>query len=220
MRFVFISDTHGFHEELSLPDGDFLIHAGDLSPNGKVSQLQVFMDWFVQQPHRHKIFVAGNHDYLAERNPQVFMDMIPPGIHYLNDSGVELEGIHFWGSPVQPWFLNWAFNRQRGKEIAAHWQLIPSHTDVLITHGPPKGILDGTARGEQVGCEELTAYVARIRPKIHVFGHIHEAYGQLKQAGTHFINASVLNLRYQLVNDPVVVDWEACEKSSDGQENA
>lgn len=208
MRFVFISDTHGYHKDLVLPEGDFLIHAGDLTGKGEAWQVKQFMEWFATQPHPHKVFVAGNHDFLAEKAPEAFADLIPEGLHYLNDSGIELEGIRIWGSPIQPWFHNWAFNRQRGEESAKHWDLIPNETDLLITHGPPMGILDKTAMGPRVGCEELMKRVKEIQPKIHTFGHIHEAYGQLIQEGTHFINASVLNLQYKLVNAPIVLDWE------------
>lgn len=203
-----ISDTHGQHRDLPLPEGELLVHAGDLSSKGKQHEIEDFLEWFAAQPHPHKVFVAGNHDFFAEEQPEAMARLIPEGVTYLNDSGVEVEGIRIWGSPVQPWFHDWAFNRQRGADIARHWELIPNDTDLLITHGPPFGILDETARGPRVGCEELTQAVERIRPRVHVFGHIHEAYGTLEQEGTLYVNASVLNLRYYLVNPPVVVDWE------------
>ncbi len=124
----------------------------------------------------------------------------------MNDSGIEIEGIKFWGSPVQPWFYNWAFNRQRGEEIKKHWNLIPDGTNVLITHGPPKGFFDMTTRGENCGCEDLFKAVERIRPQYHLFGHIHEGYGIEMSDGIVFANASVLNEDYRLVNRPIVID--------------
>jgi len=111
--------------------------------------------------------------------------------------------IHIWGSPVQPRFGNWAFNRDRGADIDRHWQLIPENTDILLTHGPPKGILDKTFQNLEVGCEMLLQKIEQIQPKYAIFGHIHEAYGQVTKNNIHFINASVVNLRYMVVNPPV-----------------
>ncbi|MCB9235695.1 MAG: metallophosphatase domain-containing protein [Bacteroidia bacterium] len=202
MKIVFISDTHGKHKDLQLPDGDVLVHAGDLSPRGSARDLQEFFHWFETRPHAHKICIAGNHDFLAEDNPEMFAKLVPDNVIYLNDSGCEIEGVKFWGSPITPWFYDWAFNRKRGEEIARYWSLIPEDTDVLITHGPPYGILDKTARGDLAGCEELLRRVEEVQPKIHVFGHIHEARGAVKKGKTQFVNASVLNLMYMLVFDP------------------
>lgn len=206
MRIVLISDTHNQHDGLVLPDGDILIHAGDFSGRGRVDEVGRFMQWFGKQRHPHKVLIAGNHDFLAEKDPMTFASLIPDNVTYLNDSGVVMEGLKIWGSPIQPWFFDWAFNRQRGKDIAKHWALIPEDTDILVTHGPPHGILDRADDGKLVGCEELIKVVERIRPKIHVFGHIHEAHGSLLQNGTHYVNASVLNLRYMLVWEATVVD--------------
>ena len=132
--------------------------------------------------------------------------MIPENIMYLNDSAMEIEGVRFWGSPITPWFYNWAFNRQRGMEINAHWTKIPEDTQVLITHGPPWGVLDRTEDGSHVGCEDLSRQVQRIQPKLHVFGHIHESNGRVEHEGTTYVNASVLNARYQNVFAPQVWD--------------
>jgi Icc-related predicted phosphoesterase len=125
------------------------------------------------------------------------------------DSGVTIEGIKFWGSPVTPFFHNWAFNRYEN-EIGPHWDLIPEGIDVLITHGPPHGILDKTIReGWSVGCKSLKAKVDQIKPQVHVFGHIHEEMGQVEIGGTTFINASVVDERYRLWhNRPPVINVE------------
>ena len=210
MKIVAISDSHGQHLSLQLPAGDMLIHAGDISGRGSLAAVKHFLQWFSSQDYKYKIFIAGNHDFLFERETDEFIQsLIPEDVIYLNDSGVEIEGIHIWGSPVQPWFHNWAFNRIRGKDIQKHWDLIPTNTDILITHGPPMGVLDRTVHGNmQVGCQNLMDTIQKIQPKVHIFGHIHEAYGVEEQDGIKFINASVLNLQYELVNAPVVFDYE------------
>ena len=128
------------------------------------------------------------------------------GAIYLEDSGVDLLGLRWYGSPWQPRFFDWAFNADRGAPLRQIWAQIPSGTDVLLTHGPPHGILDTTVRGQSVGCEELTLAIQRVRPKLHVFGHIHECYGQLVRDGTHYVNASSCNLQYLPIHPPIVVD--------------
>lgn len=138
MRLVILSDTDGHHGFISfVPDGDVLIHAGDLSLCGTLEEVEGFLGWFGALPHQHKLLVARSHDRLSEQRSTVAEGMMPSGITYLRDAGVSIEGINFWGSPWQPWFYDWAFNVQRGAEIAAKWALIPNDVHVLITHGPP-----------------------------------------------------------------------------------
>ena len=208
MRIVCISDTHGKHNKLVLPEGDMILHAGDFSSKGRPKEVRAFFRWFSDLPYRHKIVIAGNHDFLAENEPEYFRSLIPDNCHYLEDSGVTVEGIRIWGSPITPWFFDWAFNRKRGAEIRPYWEKIPEQTDILLTHGPPMGILDRTARGMQVGCEDLKAILPHINPAVHLFGHIHEAYGTQSVGGTLFVNASVLNLLYQLMHFPVLLEWK------------
>lgn len=207
-KIVFISDTHGQHDRLVLPNGDILVHAGDFSQRGKPEEVADFLTWMSAQPFEYRILIAGNHDFLAETDPELFLSMLPSNVIYLNDSGCEVAGIRFWGSPITPWFFDWAFNRKRGGEIQQHWNLIPPDTDILVTHGPPYGILDRVVRdGSPVGCRNLMRTVQEIRPKIHVFGHIHEGYGDTTIEGVRYINAAVLDERYRMVNAPVVVEW-------------
>jgi Icc-related predicted phosphoesterase len=203
MRFVALSDTHGKHN-FDLPPGDVLLHAGDVSSRGLKSEVQRFLDWFSSLDYTYKIFIAGNHDFFFEEASKEEIDaMIPNNLIYLNDSGVEIEGIKIWGSPIQPWFHDWAFNRKRGPEIQKHWDLIPSDSDIVITHGPAFGILDRLISGMPVGCEDLLPTLQRIAPKVHLCGHIHEAYGERQVGDTLFLNASILNVRYEIANAPI-----------------
>lgn len=207
MKIVALSDTHGLHNKVILPPGDILIHAGDISKKGTRESTLGFLSWFSKQPLPHKIFIAGNHDFFLEKSSEKeIQKMIPDNIIYLNDSGISIDGIKIWGSPIQPYFFNWAFNRRRGAEIKKHWDLIPDDTDILITHGPPMGILDKTTRGDSAGCRDLLNKIKEINLKAHIFGHIHEAYGTLEQDDTLYVNPSLIDERYILVNDPVVFE--------------
>jgi Icc-related predicted phosphoesterase len=249
LKLCFISDTHGKHYELKLPeDIDILIHCGDISSIGTRAQVVDFLYWFGEQKAKYRIFCAGNHDFWFEPghprnrslrpgdNPR---DIISGGIIYLEDETIEIEGIKIFASPWSPWFHSWAFNAMRGEEIKKHWDLIEPDTDIVITHGPPANTyLDRCQRGEQVGCADLARAIAEIKPKICAFGHIHEAYGvedkevldledqEAPGKITKLINCSVLNLRYEMTNDPVVIDWdEMCElhdnkeEQSDGEQD-
>lgn len=207
LKAVFISDTHGKHAALNLPTGDILFHTGDVAKFGTKEEIIEFLDWFEHLDFPHKVFVAGNHDFFFEQADSAELaSMIPANVHYLNDTGVVLEGHHIWGSPIQPTFLHFAFNRNRGAAIRQHWDLIPNTADILLTHGPPFQILDQTVTGLNVGCEDLLQAIKRVQPRIHAFGHIHEAYGREKQGNCTFINGSVLDVNYRLSNDPVVVE--------------
>lgn len=207
MKFIIISDTHGQHKNLTLPKGDVIIHAGDISQRGKESEIIDFLNWFKDLDFKYKIFIAGNHDFFFEETLEKdIQKIISENIIYLCDSGVVVENIKIWGSPITPWFYDWAFNRPRGEQIAHHWQLIPLDTDILITHGPAFGQLDKTTRGENVGCEDLLHSIDKIKPKVHICGHIHEGYGQTTSSKTKFINASVLDEKYVLTNPPITFE--------------
>lgn len=209
LRLVLLSDTHGERPRDSVPEGDLLIHGGDLTGRGDIHQLIAEARWLGSLPHRHKVVIAGNHDFCLQSHPSEGRRILQEegGCLYLQDEEVTVEGLRIYGSPWQPWFFDWAFNLERGAPIAEMWSRIPVGIDVLVTHGPPAGILDLTARGEPVGCVDLGEAVARTRPRLHVFGHIHEAYGQTTRDGTLFVNASTCDLSYEPVNPPVVVPW-------------
>jgi Icc-related predicted phosphoesterase len=207
MKFVAISDTHGKHQKLILPKGDVIIHAGDVSSKGQENEIVDFLKWFSALDFEYKIFIAGNHDFYFERQKNtIIQQLIPSNIIYLNDSSTKIQGISIWGSPISPWFYNWAFNRHRGEAIKKHWDKIPPNTDILITHGPAFGILDKTTRQDSVGCQDLLNKIKEIQPKFHICGHIHEAYGHEKQNNTEYFNASILDENYNLKNKPIVFD--------------
>ncbi|MEY4541891.1 MAG: hypothetical protein RLZZ306_3648 [Bacteroidota bacterium] len=194
MKIICISDTHNHHKDLKIPDGDILIHAGDMTCVGGIDELKEFNEWLETLPHRHKIVIAGNHDLYLESVPSLANLLITNAI-YLNDSGIEIEGLKIWGSPISPNYQDWAFNRERGEAIRKHWEMIPKDTDILITHCPPFGILDFNDRGKHQGCQDLLEIVEqKIKPRLHVFGHLHDAHGQVKIDETLFVNASIVNI--------------------------
>lgn len=207
MKIVFLSDTHGKHKEIELPIGDMIIHSGDISGKGRVSEVEEFLVWFASLDYKYKIFIAGNHDFYFENKSQSsIQEFMPDGVYYLCDSGVEIEGIRIYGSPITPFFYNWAFNRHRGDDIKRYWDIIPNSTDILITHGPAYGILDCTEGGDNAGCEELLLAIKRTKPKYHLFGHIHEGYGVFEADETIFINGSSLDENYQAVHAPMTIE--------------
>lgn len=214
-KLVCFSDTHTLHEQIILPEGDIAIFAGDCCGRGTFMEANLFIHWYAKQSHKHKIMIAGNHDWAFEGVDASVLEQSckDNGIIYLNDSDIEIDGIKFWGSPVQPEFFNWAFNRKRGEDIKKHWDLIPQDTKILITHGPAHGILDlvetrgSINNGQHVGCEELLKAI-QYRPSIthHIFGHIHEGYGQMEQNGVQYINASTCDKRYRPINPVIEVE--------------
>jgi len=223
MKIVCISDTHLKHDFV-IPDGDILVHAGDMTQTGSEFEVTRAAKWLGSQKHRTKIAIAGNHDWLFQQEPERAADIMREhGVSYLQDSLMGTRGITFYGSPWQPWFYDWAFNLQRGFRLKQKWSYIPLGVDVLITHGPPQGILDRVPRGPEggghgeliehtregvyarVGCRDLMERVVEVKPKIHVFGHIHCGYGKKTVDDTTFVNASICNEEYRAVNEPLVL---------------
>lgn len=209
MKLCLISDTHDQHDKVVLPEADILIHAGDLTLAGEPAACRSALQWLNAQPHKHVVVIAGNHDFAFE-SPHKGLLLEGLRIVYLENSGVELEGLKIWGSPVQPWFHDWAFNVQRGAAIRQYWDEIPAGLDVLITHGPPYGVLDQARpdRSDHLGCEELDIAVKCRPPILHVFGHIHGSFGEHIGVDTVFVNASQVNEAYQIVNTPITHDMD------------
>jgi len=225
MRIVCISDTHSLHNGMThtLPEGDVLIHAGDCTNVGRENDVRGFIEWFKGiDGFKYKIFIAGNHDFAFEQEPAWLNSYIDPNIllehnvTYLEDGSIEIisnefsRPIKIYGSPWQPEFFNWAFNLPRnGIVLKEKWDEIPNDTDILITHGPPHGIrdfVDDRAGTLQVGCELLRERVDVIKPLMHIFGHIHGAYGVAYIKDTVFVNASTCTERYQPIHKPLVFD--------------
>lgn len=207
MRIVALSDSHNYHDRLEVPDGDVLVHAGDFCGRGRLNEVMDFREWLRQQPHAHKVVIAGNHDVCFEKNAPAARALLEHVCTYLQDRAVTIDGVKFYGSPWQPFFCNWAFNLRRGEELARKWELIPEDVDVLITHGPPYGILDRVPRdAENVGCRELSKRIVTVKPKVHIFGHIHEGYGHEKHGGVDYYNVAVCTGRYDPINPITVID--------------
>ena len=196
-RLVCMADTHGLHRQVNVPEGEFLVHAGDFLRTGTdPAEIEDFDDWLAGLPHRHKIVVAGNHDLLFERDPKLARKRLPHAL-YLENAAVAVGGLRFWGSPVTPVLGEWAFRAERVKNPRALWAKIPARVDVLLTHGPPFGTLDRQhILGQHFGCRELTRAVLRARPRLHVFGHVHGGWGQEQTGengdGTRFVNCALL----------------------------
>ena len=209
MKLCIISDTHMKHKFIGIKkyDADVLIHCGDMTGNGGIMAITEFMEWFGSlDQFKHKIVVAGNHDWLFERANLRAREVVPNNVVYLEDEEVVIDGVKFYGTPVQKIFCNWAFNRPESK-LAQHWMGIPDDTDVLITHSPPYGIGDLVPRSGCQGSPSLyKEVVERIKPKVHCFGHIHEGYGMKILDDIKFINASCLDGDYMAVNDPFIVE--------------
>eukprot|EP00128_Syssomonas_multiformis_P009588 Colp12_sorted_trinity150504_noHs@30605 len=222
IRFVCISDTHTKTDQLRVPDGDVLLHAGDFTQEGKQKDVEAFNEWLGKLPHKHKIVIAGNHDISFDEGayPNLWRrfghkTMADPkklkasltNCTYLEDSGCIVEGYRIWGSPWQPEFFSWGFNLPRGEQLKQKWDLIPNNTDILLTHSPPMGYCDLTDTQERTGCLDLLEAVQnRIKPLYHIFGHIHEAYGMTTNGQTVFINAATCTLGYKPINMPIIFD--------------
>lgn len=209
-KFIAISDTHNALDQVEVPDGDVLLHTGDISYRGRPDELKKFNDHIMRLPHKYKVLVPGNHDFLFESDFQSARNILDPSIKILIGQEINIEDKRIWGSPIQPWFYDWAFNRSE-RELQEYWRQIPEGIDILMTHCPPYGICDmvhryGTLEIINVGDQHLLSNVQRVKPKYHIFGHIHEGYGTRVVDETTFINAAVMDERYNLVNKPVVFE--------------
>jgi len=228
-KIVLISDTHGYHDKIQCPEADILIHAGDCTDDIGQKALREFLTWFERQPAPIKILIAGNHDGAFQKWPNLARAMvkeIAPSVFYLENSGVTIKPmtdgtpVKIWGSPYTPAFMNWFFNSERGEDIKRHWDLIPDDTDILVTHGPPFGFLDKSRNWNQAtgrrfddcfGCRDLRDALYRVRPRLHVFGHIHGSGGVSSYVddGGHktvLVNASIMDEAYIPCRKPIVIE--------------
>lgn len=205
MRLVAISDTHQAHEYLDMPAGDVLIHAGDWTHRGREPEVCSFFNWFLRQDYWHKILICGNHDIDCHLKAR---DVLRghSNITFLHDTALTLNGIKFYGSPWTPAFYNWGYMTFFDKEREEIWGKIPIDTDVLITHGPPYRIFDRNVEGGACGDRQLFEAVMRVKPKVHIFGHIHESRDHAEIEGTRMYNVCSLDETYKIIRQPVVID--------------
>jgi Icc-related predicted phosphoesterase len=210
LSLVLLSDSHELHREIDVPCGDILIHAGDFTMFGRsLSAIEDFNAWLGEMPHRIKIVVPGNHEYFLEADQSRRL-LISNAIVLINE-GVEVEGLRIWGSPATPLYGG-AFGLSSSEEQRRLYAHMPATTNVLITHGPPHGILD-VAPGSRIhsGSAELLEAVQRIRPRLHVFGHVHGAYGIFETEHTTFVNAALAGPLGDLAQVPIVLKMTATE---------
>lgn len=211
-----ISDLHGFYPQLE--GGDLLIVAGDLTATDTKQEFEKFVSWLYNQKYNKIIVIAGNHDNVLKYDDNLLLFFSGGKIEYLCDSGTEFEGLTIWGSPWTPWFHGVnpkckAFTVDTEEELAEKFALIPSNTNILITHSPPYMRFDETEKGESVGStslDEKVFYLSKLQ--LHVFGHVHECGGRIDHrtrnaSDKHIsVNASYVNERYQPVNKPIRVN--------------
>lgn len=229
LKIACISDTHAIHRQVKIEPCDIVVHSGDFSMMGRRHEFESFVSWFRKIPATFRVFIAGNHDWCMELKPSWLEEVIKPDENtiYLEDSGVNIMGVEIWGTPWQPEFHNWAFNLPRGKQLAEKYALIPESTNVLLSHGPPRGFGDSipwsyvrpSEHTNLVGCDDLLARIKELpNLKLHVFGHIHqddrkeitpetivrkEGYPELS-----LINASIVNNQYDISVKPYYYTYE------------
>jgi len=233
VRVVCISDVHNrFTNMPRIPPGDILVISGDLTMRGLPAEIETFISWVLTiEGFQHIVFTAGNHDIsldteyykntfrieeiskLKRQESSVAIrnkvkELSSKNIHYLENESIILNGLKFWGSPVTPEFCGWSFAKNRGLDIDEIWKKIPDDTDVVITHGPPAGIGDVNDRERMnCGCINLLWHVSeRVKPKLHIFGHIHEDRGVFTDGTTNFVNCAICTRKYRPENVPIIVD--------------
>ena len=176
MKFVLISDTHKRHRKLNIPDGDFLIHAGDITSGGEPETLVDFNNWLGELPHKHKIVIAGNHEIGWAKVPFDLKQKMLSNAIYLEDSEITIDGLKFYGSPWQKWFFDWEWNfpqsDKNGEFAKKIWSKIPIDVDILIIHGPAYMMLDKviessrksteTNRDKHQGCKYLAERIKEL----------------------------------------------------------
>lgn len=215
MKIIIISDTHGLHKRLKIPKCDLLIHCGDITNRGEAQVIANFNNWLeeIPLPKTHKIVIAGNHDSLFETD-NLLARVLLPAATYLEDSYTYVEDLLIYGSPYTPTYQNWSFMIDRNTlSLKEKWDKIPLETDILITHGPPFGVLDTIpeekirpGEGPNVGCELLSNRIQKVNPLIHCFGHIHNTYEERKETigNTTFANAAMMNEYHRPISNMYV----------------
>jgi Icc-related predicted phosphoesterase len=202
LTLVLISDTHDMHREVEVPNGDLLIHAGDFTMDSRSARALIdFNEWLGELPHTFCVVIPGNHDFVVEDPSR--RQLITNASLLINE-GIKVMGLRIWGSPTTP-LLGEAFGVVSDRDRAKLYSRIPADTDILVTHGPPYGILDQAPGSEyHAGCKQLLAAVSRIKPMLHVFGHAHAGYGTFRTLDTLFVNAALPGNGFDMSNPPHV----------------
>lgn len=196
MKILHLSDTHGCHHRLrDLPKADVIVHSGDFTMTGSEQEALDFLNWFCDLPFAHKIFICGNHDDCLYR---ANIDGLDPNVHYLCNSGIEIDNVKFYGVPM---FMGDCITDRQAKNIAR----IPADTSVLITHSPAYGILDFDDN-IHYGDAQLLTKVMEVHPRLHLFGHIHSQHGVLTKDGITFSNGAIMNVDYTTLSQPNLIE--------------
>ena len=210
MRILHLSDTHGHHRELTaLPQADVVVHSGDITFHGSYDEVMDFVRWFAALPYKNKLFIAGNHDFSLAGEQSDGKDMqekinalLPENTYYLCNSGVEIEGLSFYGIPMFRSSVD-------DTSYERFYSDIPKETDVLITHQPPFGILDGGEYKGQpynYGNALLLEQVKVVSPKVHLFGHDHNVFGKTMVNGICFSNGALTGHSCELIRKPEIIE--------------
>ncbi|MBF0570495.1 MAG: metallophosphatase domain-containing protein [Candidatus Omnitrophica bacterium] len=206
MRIVAIGDTHTQHNNIKVPEGDVLLFAGD-GEFRSILDLVNFNRWLSGLKHKHIIVIAGNHDFFCEKHPDEIKLYFTEAVYLRNERYELPNGMALWGSPMTRTFMDWAFMDTEENLDRNYWSKIPKSTDLLLVHGPAYGHLDtAVPGGASLGSKSLAKRMRKLKIPYVVFGHIHGSYGIKKTGDSAYINCSVLDEDYQLVNKPVVVD--------------
>lgn len=180
MVLVLFGDTHELHREVEVPAGDILICVGDFTMfSENLSAIEDFNEWLGDLPHPHKIVVPGNHEFFLESNPE--RRTLLDNANVLIDEGIAIEGLNIYGSPMIPLYGT-AFGKSSAQDRKLHWSKVPNDTHVLVTHGPPFGILDHPPdQIKGMGDPELRNRVKELSfLKLHAFGHVDGAHGVIE----------------------------------------
>lgn len=225
MKIVVISDTHTKHKRVTIPECDVLVHCGDFTWTGAYWEVWRFVHWLEQQPATHKVVIAGNHELTFDdtggeynsRARNLLSESPDKSIHYLQDGGITIDGIKFYGTPWTPQFYNWAFNGiidseipfNRGVSLTDVYAQIPDDVQVLICHGPAYDFCDMSERDDtRTGSVEMRRVISEklTQLRLYLCGHIHEARGmEVGNDDVTFINASSLGRDYETISPPVIV---------------
>lgn len=210
MKFALCSDLHQYPIP-NKPEADVLLIAGDISNVGTYREIESMVNYFKKLPYEKIILTAGNHDWGFQKNPENILPLFDDEkFEILINSHCEYKGFKFFGSPYCPKFGNWAF--YPSEEIRKQtWNNIDNDTDIIITHCPPYRIMDKVNNNfagldDYCGCNHLRNRIMEIKPKIHLFGHIHEGYGKQEIDGITFINGSICTGRYNPINPVQVME--------------